>query len=215
MSDTATADAAATTDWRTYDGVVPQKFIFYVVFFPLLMAACIALPTALCYLCLSRGRPTPYSQPNEPGFGTPTPTTTTTRKSGFPSSPMMWPSVSLPSPSPLSPKSASVSAARVNSPGAGIGAAAAASESTLVARSPSDPQKQYIVSQESFGSPVPPGFRVSLKPREDAGFDESPILKSFSPYLFLLLNPNVAADRCLTVTQIGRVLTMDQSIMDL
>lgn len=71
MSTTTVAAGAATTNWRTYDGVVPQSLRFYAIFFPVVMAAVIVLPTAICYFCLSRGRPVPYTPLNTPGgFGT-------------------------------------------------------------------------------------------------------------------------------------------------
>lgn len=70
MSAAEVAAQAATTDWTTYDGVVPQKFMFYAVFFPLAMALFLMLPAAICYCCLARGRVTPYTPPNMAGaFG--------------------------------------------------------------------------------------------------------------------------------------------------
>lgn len=68
MSTAATVAAeAATTDWTTYDGPVPQHFMFYAVFFPVVMAALLVMPAAICYFCLARGRVTPYAPPNMPG----------------------------------------------------------------------------------------------------------------------------------------------------
>lgn len=67
MSDVATAELAATTDWRTYDGPVTSEHIFKVVFFPVAMVLFLVLPTALCYCCLSRGRVVPYTPPNHWG----------------------------------------------------------------------------------------------------------------------------------------------------
>lgn len=71
MSTAAAAAAeAATTDWTTYDGVVPQDLMFYAVFFPVVMGALLVIPATICYLCLARGRVTPYAPPNMPGgFG--------------------------------------------------------------------------------------------------------------------------------------------------
>lgn len=68
MSDAVAADAA-TTDWRTYDGGVPPRFMFYAVFFPVVMAVILAAPVAICYCCLSKGRVVPYSPPNVAGIG--------------------------------------------------------------------------------------------------------------------------------------------------
>lgn len=136
MSESATADAAATTDWRTYDGVVSPQFIFHVVFVPLLLATCIVLPTAVCYLCLCRRRPVPvYSSPNSSPPGTTCsrfhPSTRSGGGGGFPSSSSpMWPSFisSVPSPTRLVNKSPAVGAAA-----AAAAARAPSRESTLVA----------------------------------------------------------------------------------
>lgn len=214
MSDSATAIAAATTNWRTYDGVVPQKFIPYVVFFPLLMATCIVLPTALCYCCLARGRPTPYSPPNAPGLGTTSP-----RGSPFPSSSSssssssspMWPSVSFSLSSPSTTKV-------VKSPVVETAAPAGASATTLVdssvgvlEKSPL-PQKSPGLTEfpDSLGSLASPRSLTSARSPKSAGFEESPILKSFSPSLPSSFGH--AADRWFIIVQIGRVLTMDRSI---
>lgn len=192
MSDSTTADAAATTDWRTYDGPVAPQFIFHVVFFPLLMAICIMLPTALCYFCLCRSRPVPYSSPNSPGMGT---TSFTSRSGGgggaFTASPMR--------PSSVSSSSSLRSSKLVKFPN--VAAPAAASESTLVAPSSAGLEK-HRASQKSpvltdFPDPPPvdslvsPGSRVSRKASESASFEESPILKSFSPLFSLLSDTNV------------------------
>lgn len=67
MSAAEVAAGAATTDWTTYDGVVPQHFMFIAVFFPVAMGLFLVLPAALCYCCLARGRITPYSPPNMAG----------------------------------------------------------------------------------------------------------------------------------------------------
>lgn len=186
MSDIAAAEAAATTDWRTYDGPVAQQFMFYVVFFPLVMGICILLPMAACVCCLSKGRPAPYMRANAPGgLGTPN----TTRSGGcFPSSSPMWPSVSFSFPS--SP--ATVAPTHGNKrPDSGM-PPAAADEATLVAPSPDGLEKRSASQQMSprlssavfgsFGSPVSLGSHASHRSYEGAGFDESPILKSFSPF---------------------------------
>ncbi|KUI52660.1 hypothetical protein VP1G_10499 [Cytospora mali] len=70
MSADAIAADAATTNWRTYDGPVPGKFIAYVVLFPLVMAILIALPALACYYALGagkRGRISQYLPPNARG----------------------------------------------------------------------------------------------------------------------------------------------------
>ncbi|PSR94297.1 hypothetical protein BD289DRAFT_480608 [Coniella lustricola] len=63
----AVAADAATTNWASYDGAVPARFTFYAVFFPVAMALFLALPAAICYGCLARGRVVPYSPPNAYG----------------------------------------------------------------------------------------------------------------------------------------------------
>lgn len=67
MSAEAVAADAATTNWRSYDGPVPEKFMFYVILFPLLMAAFLTVPALICYLSLAmgnRGRIMQYCPPN-------------------------------------------------------------------------------------------------------------------------------------------------------
>lgn len=196
---TTTADAAATTDWRTYDGPVAPQFLFHVVFFPLLIAICIMLPTALCYFCLCRSRPVPYSPPNSPGMGT----TSFTSRSGsggggaFWTASPMWPSSVSSSFSSSSLRSSKL----VKS--LNVAAPAAASESTLVAPSPAGLEK-YRASQKSPGltdfpdppvdSLVYPGSHVSRKVSESASFQESPILKFFSLLFFSFVKYGCAAD---------------------
>lgn len=60
-------EAAATTDWTTYDGEVPQRFMFYAVFFPVVMGVFLIFPAAICYCCLAGNRVRPYTPPNIPG----------------------------------------------------------------------------------------------------------------------------------------------------
>lgn len=60
----AAAEGSATTDWTTFDGPVPSKFMFHAIFFPVAMAAFLVAPGIICYFALGfgrRGRITPYS----------------------------------------------------------------------------------------------------------------------------------------------------------
>lgn len=67
MTDVASAEAAATTNWRSYDGNVLPGFKFHVIFFPALLGLSLVLPVMLCYCCLSRSRIVPYTPPNYMG----------------------------------------------------------------------------------------------------------------------------------------------------
>lgn len=121
----------------------------------------------------------------------------------------MWPSVSFSLSS--SPSSTKV----VKPPGVG-----AASEATLVDSSPGGGPEKTPVPQESpaptgfpgfFASLVSPGSHISAKSSDSADFEESPILKSFSPCLLSYVYMSLTC--FFAVTQIERVLTMDRSIM--
>ncbi|POS78961.1 hypothetical protein DHEL01_v202648 [Diaporthe helianthi] len=58
------AEGSATTDWTAFDGPVPSKFMFHAIFFPVAMAAFLAVPGIICWFALGfgrRGRIAPYS----------------------------------------------------------------------------------------------------------------------------------------------------------
>lgn len=69
MSAIAAAEDAATTNWRLYDGPVPDDQLFYVILFPVLMAFLLAAPVTICYFALSRGRVVDYSPSHMHGGG--------------------------------------------------------------------------------------------------------------------------------------------------
>lgn len=67
------AEGSATTDWVTFDGTgVPAKFMFHVVFFPVLMFAFLTVPGIICWFALGfgrRGRIAQYQPPYPARFG--------------------------------------------------------------------------------------------------------------------------------------------------
>lgn len=66
------APGSATTDWATYDGPVPSKFLFHAIFFPVAMAAFLIAPGIICYFALGcgrRGRIAQYQPPYPARFG--------------------------------------------------------------------------------------------------------------------------------------------------
>lgn len=68
------AAGSATTDWVTFDGTgVPAKFMFHVVFFPVLMFAFLTVPGIICWFvlgCGRRGRIAQYQPPYPARFET-------------------------------------------------------------------------------------------------------------------------------------------------
>lgn len=69
MSAVAAAEAAATTNWRLYDGPVPADLLFWVILLPSAMGLLLLAPVLVCYFALSRGRVVEYSPRNMPGGG--------------------------------------------------------------------------------------------------------------------------------------------------
>lgn len=68
----AAAPGSATTDWTTFDGPVPSKFMFHAIFFPVAMAAFLIAPGIICWFALGcgrRGRIAQYSPPYPARFG--------------------------------------------------------------------------------------------------------------------------------------------------
>lgn len=67
------AEGSATTDWVTFDGTgVPTKFMFHVIFFPVLMFAFLTVPGIICWFALGfgrRGRIAQYQPPYPARFG--------------------------------------------------------------------------------------------------------------------------------------------------
>lgn len=164
MSTTATADAAATTDWRTYDGPVVQSLMFYAVFFPIVMAAFLALPGAICYCCLSRGRITPYTPPNVGGLGT-----------KFPSD-SNWPSV--PSSSfPSKPKSPEFAGSPQFS-GPSSSSSSEEESSSSSSKSPGFSDSPNVSDPSDY--PASAGANVSHESPDVSGSSDSPTIKSFS-----------------------------------
>lgn len=66
------APGSATTDWATFDGPVPSKFLFHAIFFPVAMAAFLIAPGIICFFALGcgrRGRIAQYQPPYPARFG--------------------------------------------------------------------------------------------------------------------------------------------------
>jgi hypothetical protein len=66
------AEGSATTDWVTFDGPVPSKFMFHAIFFPVAMGVFLIAPIIICQFALGfghRGRIAAYSPPYPARFG--------------------------------------------------------------------------------------------------------------------------------------------------
>lgn len=95
------AEGSATTDWATYDGPVPSKFMFHAIFFPVAMGAFLIVPGIICFFALGfgrRGRIVQYQPPYPARFGEspPSHTTLTPSTSRSHSSGRLWAGLILP-----------------------------------------------------------------------------------------------------------------------